>query len=147
MTINPLENTLSLVQHHWTSLAYGWSVYWGLHGAYFFTQRGHLNPHPELFREFEDRVCFRRTRFFFWGIHMFVFNFVGSLAAWACLYILIARIESVGGAYNALAFGWSDLGLFVFAVIGITGHLPQALYGIVTAFGKLAESIANRISS
>ena len=81
--------------------------------------------------------------FFIWS-YQFIFNFVGSMAGWACFYALIVRVHA---CYPGMkGFNLGDIVLFIFSVMGLTGHLPQAFYGIVESFGALASAAAKKIS-
>ena len=145
--MNSFECTLSWIQRHWNILAYGSSIFWGFRGAYLFTGRIALKNDPQ-FGKIENWIIFRILRFLLWSIYQFIFNFVGSLAGWGCLYLLTARIQVAAGSYTQLTLSWSDCGLFFFSVLGLTGHLPQALYGLVVSLGNLADiAVKKTISS
>lgn len=78
------------------------------------------------------------------AVYSFIFHFLGSFVGWFLLYCLSVRINSLSTNMNQLES--IDILLLLFGFLGITGHLPQTLYGLVSSFGKVAESIANRIA-
>ena len=43
-------------------------------------------------------------------------------------------------------FDLADLVLFIISFLGVTGHLPQSLYGLVESLGRLAGVVVNKIS-
>ncbi len=101
-----------------------------------------------------------------WGFfYQFMFNFVGSLAGWCCVYALAVRMWVVlpspqsllvrggpvpaglrGQALNPPSFTGGDFLLFLMSFLGVTGHLPQAMAGLVSSIEKLAEVAAKKIS-
>ncbi|MBU2512157.1 hypothetical protein KJ966_12525 [bacterium] len=85
-----------------------------------------------------------KLSYFFWFFYQFVFNFVGSFAGWVCFYILLLRTQSK--LPNFIDFSWSDLLLFILSILGLTGHLPQTLYGLVVSIGKFAEAGAAKVT-
>jgi hypothetical protein len=152
--MNPLGHYFELLQLHWSALALGSSLFWGLRGAYLYTFRGHLQKHrpipggmnQEFYEGIDDWVLLRLIRFMLWVAYYFIFHFVGSVAGWICLYLAIARIQAAGSTYNSLVLTWSDFGLIAISILGITDHLPEALFGVVMAFSRLAETLINRIA-
>lgn len=78
------------------------------------------------------------------SIYIFIFHFLGSAIGWLLIYCLAIRIKSIWPNMNQLE--WLDIILLLFGFLGITGHLPQTLYGFVSSFGKIAESITAKIS-
>ncbi len=72
-----------------------------------------------------------------WHIHQFWFNFLGCGIGWCVAWLLTLRLWG-----NVLDFHpWSDLGLILVAFIGITGHLPYAISGILSGLKLLALKI------
>ena len=88
---------------------------------------------------------YKRTAATLNAIYIFIFHFLGSVLGWLLLYSLIIRISNK--CPNLSSIDYIDLLLLLFGFLGITGHLPQSLYGFVKSFSKIAESVANKISS
>ena len=78
------------------------------------------------------------------AIYTFIFHALGSFIGWLLIYYLAVRIKCLYPNLNQLKL--SDVMLLLFGFLGVTGHLPQTLYGFVVSFGKLAESISNKIA-
>ena len=76
--------------------------------------------------------------------HGFIYNFVGSLAGWIALYILSYQLFTCTGPCHPL--GWSDLGLAVLALLGITGKLPETVQGFIISIGKIVESFTGKVA-
>lgn len=110
------------------------SVFWGIRAAFLFVH----TPTIGLSEKYP-----RWGRFFIYS-YQFIFNFVGSMAGWACFYALIVRVSSYYPSMKGFNFG--DVLLFIFSVIGLSGHLPQTIYGFVEAFGNLATAATKKIS-
>jgi hypothetical protein len=43
--------------------------------------------------------------------------------------------------------GLMDFLILFFTYLGLTGHLPQSIYGLVLSFAKLAESIVKKLTN
>ena len=120
---------------YWLWFAFFMSIYWGIRNLILYTtdlvERLGLKP---------PRSYFLRKRGKFWGISLiggyeFIFNFVGSLAGWCCLYVFIKYAD----------FTKIELSDFVFLILGIMGlggRLPRFILGII----KLPTAVANYIS-
>jgi len=87
---------------------------------------------------------YKRTVKMLNAVYIFIFHFLGSFIGWFFLYCLSLRIKSLFPNVNQLEL--IDILLLLFGFLGITGHLPQTLYGFVLSFGKVAESIVNKIA-
>jgi hypothetical protein len=70
-------------------------------------------------------------------LHQFWFNFLGSSVGWATAFFLVVKIFFIT---NPL-FLWTDIILGIIAFIGITGHLPRSIVGIVVSLGDLVSKI------
>lgn len=103
---------------YWVWVALFMSLYWGIRAYVIFTPKG------KKFRGF-----------FLNGVYQFIFNFVGSLAGWCCLYVFIKHASFTD-------LGLADFVLLIFGIMGLTGHLPQFILGIIT----LPTAVANYIS-
>ena len=83
-----------------------------------------------------------------WTLHQIWFNFIGSLAGWAALYPIAIKFERFVIRTEMSEFGiWDAIACFV-GIVGITGHLPLAVYSIVSGLAiassyirKLFESV------
>ncbi len=119
------------------------SLYWGIRAVYYDYHYGESNTqskHIPLPSDRQKNIMF----WFIWVPYDFIFHAVGFLAGCWCLYVLINRIE-VFCHFRGL--GIADMILFIFSVLGLTGHLPQALYGFVKAFGELAKVATKKITA
>jgi hypothetical protein len=87
----------------------------------------------------------------------FLYNFVGSVAAWIALYMLSYRlfIYTEGASTAPLGYlphqpnlhlGWSGLGFAIVALLGITGKLPQTVEGFILSIGKAVQMITGRVA-
>ena len=76
-----------------------------------------------------------------WKIHQIWFNFSGSIAGWIALWLLIRKILHciMSSSFNTVDI--SDSMLFLLAFIGITGHLPYTIAGIIESLKELATKI------
>ena len=104
-------------------LGFTTSVLWGLRSAEL-----SLNRHPRFWN------CF----------YEFAANFFGSLAAWCCVYALVARVCRPGGVQS---LNGGDAVLFLVAVLGLTGHLTQVLVAFINATGLVAAAAAKKLAS
>lgn len=119
----------------WLTLSILVSIFWGVRSAFLFVN----TPKCGLSEQFP-----RWGRFFIYS-YQFIFNFVGSMAGWACFYILVVRVSIYYPSMEG--FNVTDLWLFIFSVIGLTGHLPQSTYGLVESFSKFANALAKKYST
>jgi len=78
-----------------------------------------------------------------WWVHQVWFNFLGAIVGWAALWLLISKLRSTAATESVQIDGW-DFGLFVVAFIGVTGHLPRTLVGLVVAPGELFSRLVGR---
>ncbi len=88
----------------------------------------------------------------------FIYNFVGSLTGYAALYLIAYRLFISAGETlppppgflldrsNIHLLGWSDLGLTVVALLGITAKLPQTVEGFILSIGKAVETITGKLA-
>jgi hypothetical protein len=98
------------------------SVLWGLRSAALFPNPQH--PGWERFYQFTS-------------------NFVGSFAGWSCVYALAVRAIA---APDLRSLNGGDAGLFLAALLGLTGHLTQALVGLISAIEGVAAVLAKKAS-
>jgi len=139
-----MEIIIKILKSQWIMLSILFSLFWGVRSVYFFT----TNPAKNLTGEQSSRFPFLRIcpclGGFFIASYQFVFNFVGSFAGWCCLYVLLVRIEAQ--TIEKINFSGGDVLLFIGSLLGITGHLPQALLGFVESFSKIAEKATDKLS-
>lgn len=124
----PMESVTLFLRLHWLWLAVAFSLFWGFHGSYFFAGK--------ISRPWVGSIL-RIT-------YHFVFNFVGSFTGWACLYVLVFRLN--GQALWTREFTGGDVTLFLLSFLGLTGHLPQTIYGMVQAVELLAKKAIERLA-
>jgi hypothetical protein len=88
-------------------------------------------------------VLFEKSRGFWWQSYQFIFNFIGSFGGWCCLYVLLIRVQNFKGEFQSVSGG--DIFLFLVSLLGLTGHLPQSVYGTVESFSKIAEKATDKL--
>jgi len=77
-----------------------------------------------------------------WWVHQFWFNFVGSLFGWAALWFLARKVWLCISTSCPAQLDLSD-GLAIFmAFVGITGHLPYAVAGVLQGIRELAGKVS-----
>ncbi len=103
----------------WWIFGVAFSAFWSIRSCCLFTK--------------EYRDCEK----FWWGSYQFILNFSCSFAGWICLHILELRFMSVGHV-NQLS--WADFALFLLALLGVTGSLPQFLVKLPEAIVKATKS-------
>jgi hypothetical protein len=123
----------------WLYCALAMSFFWGFRGVFFFGLDTLEGCGPSAFRKRHPR-----WERFFQGSYQFVFNGVGSFAGWLCLYALAVHVRP--RLPGLTGFGWGDVLLFVFALVGLTGHLPQAVVGFLRIFEKIGEKVASKLT-
>jgi hypothetical protein len=74
--------------------------------------------------------------------YQFTSNFVGCFAGWCCLYALAVRASA---APDLRSLNGIDAALFLIALFGLTGHLVQALVGLMAAVETLATAIGRKL--
>ncbi len=119
------------------------SLYWGIRSVILFTT-------DSLSRvdEQKQKLYFLRRKFpgigtFLIGSYQFIFNFVGSFAGWVCFYVLLVRIQA--RSLGSLDFTGGDVLLFFVSLLGLSGHLPQILYGLVESVGELGNKAIEKM--
>jgi hypothetical protein len=141
----------------WTFVALVLSIFWGLRAVfyndkYIYKKEKNISGQIDIYRNGETVSVNKLHHFLVNQSYEFIFHFIGSMAGWICFTVLLIRLRDelypiiLPGCHQLSGFNINDLLLFVFALLGLTGHLPQAFYGFVKSFGKLAESVANKIS-
>ena len=125
-----MNNLISFFIRYWMPFAIIMSVFWGVRGL-----------HMSLIKNWKDQTS--KLGYFFWLSYQLIFNFVGSFAGWICFYVLLVRAQSK--LPDLSGFHLSDFILFLLSLLGLTGHLPQTLYGLVVSIGKFAEAGTARV--
>ena len=114
---------LDWIFQNWILVALINSVVWGIYGARLFA--------PKNSNRFNQILLI---------FYQFVFNFIGSFAGWCCFHVLTVRLKA---PYSQMS--GADLFLGALAVLGLTGHLPQSIFGFVISVQKLGEAVADRL--
>ena len=122
-----MDNIVKGILNNWLWISIPISVIWGLYGCQFVVA-AKLVPPQKWFNKF------------FAYFYQFNFNFIGSFAGWCCFYILGNRYLNPNIGLNSV-----DLMLFFLLLLGLTGHLPQTIFGIVGAFSKLGEIATQKL--
>ena len=117
-----MENLIKILITSWFWLALGMSFFWGIRST----------------------ILFTRSKIFWWKSYQFIFNFVGSFAGWFCFYVLLIRTQNNMPQFQG--FGGVDIALFILSLLGLTGHLPQVIYGIVEGFAEIAKRAIDKLS-
>ena len=78
-----------------------------------------------------------------WRVHQFWFNFAGSAVGWVAAWALLDTVLACASSACANSISFSAVALFFLAFLGVTGHLPMSLYGLI---GGLKEFIAKLLS-
>ena len=133
------ESVIYFIKNWWFLFALIMSLYWGLRSAYFFT----TDPLTRISETKQEMFFFRRRwprlGTFLIATYQFMFYFVGSFAGWFCLYVLLIRVESKMPSFRGFNIG--DVILFIFSLVGITGHLPKFILGFAESSSKAADLI------
>ena len=80
-----------------------------------------------------------------WRFYQFTFNFIGSFAGWCCTYVLASRAKAVLASPQGV-FGSGDFVLFLLSFLGVTGHLPQSMAGILESIGRIGETVTKKVA-
>ena len=92
---------------------------------------------PEIFNvfPFKDTMA--------WRFYQFWFNFLGSLVGWTTLWFLTRKVYSCLQISCPAQIDFMDLVTIFIAFVGITGHLPYTVMGLITGISELAKKIAS----
>lgn len=72
--------------------------------------------------------------------YQFWFNFLGSMFGWAALWILLDSHDwLLATSHRELQL--SDGVLFFTAFVGMTGHLPMTMMGVVLTLGEVVKKL------
>ena len=116
-----MENLIKFLIAWWLWFAIGMSLFWGIRGTILFEKRN-----------------------FWWKSYQFIFNSVGSLFGWSCFYVLLVRTQNNMPQFQDFTGG--DFILFVVALLGLTGHLPEVTYGFVKGFAEIAKMVTEKLT-
>lgn len=76
-----------------------------------------------------------------WKVHQFWFNFVGSLIGWSLLWPIVFSAYSCMAEQCTFSPSiWSAAAL-VFGFIGVTGHLPVTVMGVISGAVRIFEKL------
>ncbi len=76
-----------------------------------------------------------------WVFHQWWFDFLGSLAGWAALWLVIRRVVWSADQSQTIDLKASDGLLAIVAFVGMTGHLPRLIYGLVQSVDEIAKKL------
>lgn len=128
----------------WLGVALFVSFFWGFRSTILYTRDPVEEPPEEKQGPYVWRAWQPTLSVFLVAAYQFIFNFVGSVLGWLALYLLLKRTAYLTRCENLAS---ADFVLSVFALLGLTGHLPEALYGVVVSIGKLAEKATDKLTS
>ena len=140
-----MECLITFLIKYWFLLSVITSIFWGLRSVFLFTTDLNADLPSRQSEHYFLRYWCPRARIFFIGSYQFLFNFIGSMAGWMCLYALLVRIKH-DDAYIFTEFSWGDVVLFIFSLIGLTGHLPQVTYGFVGAVSDITKRAIQKLT-
>jgi hypothetical protein len=90
---------------------------------------------PKLFVEESLRKNWNSAKKFY----QFWFNFIGSFTGWMAVLLLLINIRRSLLEHDSLGFG--NIFLFFVGFIGITGHLPLTMAGLIEGVQELAKKV------
>jgi len=76
-----------------------------------------------------------------WRFHQFWLNFLGAAVGWVAAWAVLGSVVDCATAKCDLSVAPSAIALFVLAFLGITGHLPAALIGLVGGINELVSKL------
>jgi len=76
-----------------------------------------------------------------WKVHQFWFNFVGSLVGWYACWILLPGAVAYFSTTRTPSVSLSSAIWAVIAFVGITGHIPFAVAGLLQGIIELAKKV------
>jgi len=80
-----------------------------------------------------------------WRLHQFWLHFLGSAVGWIAFWFLVLHVKDCLMGPCAPVFTSSDVVLFFLAFVGVTGHLPLAIVGLLFAVTSLLDRLAKSI--
>jgi hypothetical protein len=76
-----------------------------------------------------------------WRLHQFWLHFLGSAVGWIAFWFLVPHVKDCLMRPCAPVFTSSDVVLFFLAFVGVTGHLPLAVVGVLFTVTNLLDRI------
>jgi hypothetical protein len=80
---------------------------------------------------------------FAWKVHQFWFNSLGAFIGWIAAWPLLGSIAACAKLGCSTEITASSATLFLLAFVGVTGHLPLAIFGLL---GGLKELVSKLLS-
>jgi hypothetical protein len=80
-----------------------------------------------------------------WRIHQFWLNLLGSAVGWVAAWAVLGAVAECQATACSLSLSPSAVAVFVLAFLGVTGHLPAALVGLVGGIAELAAKLVSLI--
>ncbi len=124
-----MERLIELLLASWFWFATIMSLFWSTRSVILFRNQGIYG------RNFYEN--------FWWKSYEFIFNFVGSFAGWFCFYALLIRTQNNIPRFQGFTGG--DIILFIVSLLGLTGHLPQTIYGFVESFAEITKRATEKL--
>ena len=78
-----------------------------------------------------------------WRIHQFWLNFLGAAVGWIAAWALLGSVLECNLLKCNLSIAPSSAALFFLAFLGITGHLPATIIGLV---GGVTEFVSKLLA-
>jgi hypothetical protein len=76
-----------------------------------------------------------------WKFYQFWFNFLGSLIGWVALWFLARKITACLLSSCPAQVDSMDILVIFISFVGITGHLPYTVMGLIQGLNDLAKKI------
>jgi hypothetical protein len=80
-----------------------------------------------------------------WWLYQIWFNFLGSLIGWLALWVLVRRYWTCIFCECTVNPSLWDLFAGFVAFIGVTGHLPYAVFGLISAVYIVGTKVAEKL--
>lgn len=80
-----------------------------------------------------------------WWVHQVWFNFAGALVGWLAAWVVVQDAWPCLTSACTATLTWTNGILSVIAFIGVTGHLPFAVSGVLQAVKELALKAAGLV--
>jgi hypothetical protein len=77
-----------------------------------------------------------------WWVHQVWFNFSGALVGWLATWVVVQDAWPCLASTCTASLNWSNGVLLGVAFVGVTGHLPFAVSGVLQAVRELAIKAA-----
>lgn len=80
-----------------------------------------------------------------WLIHQFWFNFLGAAIGWVATWAVLGSVLVCAKDNCPNSISLSSVTLFLVAFIGITGHLPTSLVGLIGGLKEFVDKLLTAI--